>query len=343
MPSGGVVSRLADLIVSGRVDRSIADSARIAEGVGRVRARADADPEFAAQIATVDADDLIHRWNAESWANDRKVMDNMSRLLAQGPIRCPVFDVTGVHDAMKDRNVLLPAMRPPFDQCWTEYTVSRSWSGGKTIRVGAMFWTQPWDDPFDSAGGDVAPQLWAELDAAHGHRAVWCVSALGGFEKDGVFTLNRTLWMWALDEHGDAIGYAGRRVDVDIEEDDGMLVAAFAFAFSLMNCGNVEFVDHEPPPRLQRARRRRRQEPLVSYRTLVIRPPGAARRQTGPGAPDDGGEALRFHIRRGHFADYRNGRGLFGREDLRRVFWMSPTLVGSKDTGEVVKDYRVEP
>ena len=47
-----------------------------------------------------------------------------------------------------------------------------------------------------------------------------------------------------------------------------------------------------------------------------------------------------FHIRRGHFADYTKGKGLFGK--LNGVFWFDDTLVGNVKNGIVNKEYTVD-
>jgi hypothetical protein len=139
-------------------------------------------------------------------------------------------------------------------------------------------------------------------------------------------------WHWALDERGDPIGSA------HVFEAHTTRFLTIALAMSLCNCGNVEQDTHHPDPKLQRARERRDKPPLVSYRTLVIRP---MTRTAAAGPVDRTDAATRLHLRRGGFRDYR-ANGLFGRDYLRRVFWFSPTLVGREEHGRVDKDYEVD-
>lgn len=116
------------------------------------------------------------------------------------------------------------------------------------------------------------------------------------------------------------------------------LANPFFLATSLMHCKNVsvEAVSHPPPVAKRRARAGL---PTIRYRTVnveaigrVLRAANEARR-SGAGAPG-------VHIVRGHFKDYKEGAGLFGRLH-GRYFW--PTLVrGSKASGVVMKGYNVE-
>lgn len=44
---------------------------------------------------------------------------------------------------------------------------------------------------------------------------------------------------------------------------------------------------------------------------------------------------------RGHYADYRNGPGLFGNPDLKCVFWIPEHWQGNKEFGQVVPSYTI--
>jgi hypothetical protein len=57
------------------------------------------------------------------------------------------------------------------------------------------------------------------------------------------------------------------------------------------------------------------------------------------GNVEEGGLKKALHIVRGHFADFTEGRGLFGRH--HGLFWMPQHLKGTLDQGLVVKDYDV--
>jgi hypothetical protein len=47
----------------------------------------------------------------------------------------------------------------------------------------------------------------------------------------------------------------------------------------------------------------------------------------------------RRHWVRGHYADYRNGAGLFGNPKLRCVFWIPEHQRGNAELGDVIPEY----
>jgi hypothetical protein len=57
-------------------------------------------------------------------------------------------------------------------------------------------------------------------------------------------------------------------------------------------------------------------------------------------SPDGEKRELRFHKVRGHYADYTNGKGLFGR--LKVCIWIVEHTAGNPELGTVVSSYRVE-
>ena len=52
-----------------------------------------------------------------------------------------------------------------------------------------------------------------------------------------------------------------------------------------------------------------------------------------------GGLKQALHICRGHFKDYRDGRGLFGKH--KGLYWWEQNVRGSIEQGVHIKDYRV--
>lgn len=107
------------------------------------------------------------------------------------------------------------------------------------------------------------------------------------------------------------------------------------YAIGLMGCKNITTPvasdgDRRANPGLPRSG--------VRYRILKVAP--LARRR-GSSMSDDAGEALplALHGVRGHFADYRDGRGLFGKH--RGLYYINQHLRGKAEAGEVVKDYSV--
>lgn len=109
-------------------------------------------------------------------------------------------------------------------------------------------------------------------------------------------------------------------------------------AHSLLGCKNVETEEHRPAGKLARAAVKRREKPLTTYKTLLIRPMGGRAEAEQRIALGNGHTAL--HLVRGHFKTFTAERPLFG----TRVgtYWWSPNVRGSADEGVVVKDYKVQ-
>lgn len=110
-------------------------------------------------------------------------------------------------------------------------------------------------------------------------------------------------------------------------------------AISYMHCKNIDQQTHTPPPKLSKAHAKKHGKPLLKYRTLVIQP--LMKGGKGGSSGGGGGGEKSHHFVRGHFADYRE-KGLFGRENMKRIFWFDMHMRGSKDVGEVIGDYEVK-
>lgn len=107
-------------------------------------------------------------------------------------------------------------------------------------------------------------------------------------------------------------------------------------AFTFMNCKNVEVVEKKPS-NLEKNRMKKKKLPALSIYTLDIRP--VKKFMESEGRVSTEGYTKALHTCRGHFKDFRNGRGLFGKH--RDVYWWGPQLRGSQSAGAVEKDYRV--
>jgi hypothetical protein len=104
----------------------------------------------------------------------------------------------------------------------------------------------------------------------------------------------------------------------------------------LLMCNNVTTVESQP---CYRNNKRQKDPSRVIYRELHVEvPPGGSRSHSVSEGAGTMGTA--FHIRRGHFADYTKGKGLFGK--YHGKYWIPSTAVGDKDYGTVLKSYRLE-
>ena len=116
------------------------------------------------------------------------------------------------------------------------------------------------------------------------------------------------------------------------------LLFPYCLGVSFTHCRNVELVDDVVPEPMRKKRKRRGQRSTV-FKTLEIHPMKAVLRNAD--ADPNTGLKQRLHICRGHFKDYRNGRGLFGK--YNGMFWWDMHVRGDKTVGTVKKDYAVTP
>ena len=124
-------------------------------------------------------------------------------------------------------------------------------------------------------------------------------------------------WMqsYAADEHA------------DIMKDYMTWFHPTFLAMSFLHCKNVVTEERQMDAPLQK--KFRAKHPGIQpakYKTLIIEPLKAILRTQG--RSHEVGLVKAMHICRGHFADYRQGRGLFGKYHGR--FWMPSTVRGTK-------------
>lgn len=122
-----------------------------------------------------------------------------------------------------------------------------------------------------------------------------------------------------------------------------MLQAPIWFAVSLMHCKNVHLETIPAPhPKVQQ-KREKRGIPNVTFKTLVVEPMRQQVRREAAANPTGEQNHIKraLHIARGHFKDYRDGPGLFGK--YKGLYWWDMHVRGSADSGVVVKDYKVQP
>lgn len=110
-------------------------------------------------------------------------------------------------------------------------------------------------------------------------------------------------------------------------------------SLSLMNVKNIELREHKHDKKLQNARQKKGKLPLVKVHTLEISAPGI-KQVGGSSSEKQNSGTMPLHLVRGHLADYREGRGLFGKH--KGVFWMPAHMRGSIENGIVKKRYRIK-
>lgn len=116
-------------------------------------------------------------------------------------------------------------------------------------------------------------------------------------------------------------------------------------AIGMLNCKNIEEVKNVPSPQVQKARKRKKKLPLVTYKTLKLLLPGRQKatislREALSERPVKGEGDMRYHRRRGHFKTFTEMRPLFGK--FTGTYWWSPAMRGNPKRGRVIKEYEVE-
>lgn len=107
-------------------------------------------------------------------------------------------------------------------------------------------------------------------------------------------------------------------------------------AISFMHCKNITIKDDRDS--LPSAKWHRRQRvPVVTNKVLNIAPMREVLRREG-GSDEVGGKRA-LHICRGHFSTYNDEAPLFGK--ITGTFWVPQHVRGTKEAGEVVKDYEI--
>lgn len=108
-------------------------------------------------------------------------------------------------------------------------------------------------------------------------------------------------------------------------------------ALSMLNCKNIELMDHEYPTERNEAFQRHWGQPLRKFKTLRVKPIG--KQSSNESTPKEYQGLMPLHIRRGNFATYTDDAPLFGK--YTGTFWRPATAVGEEKRGVVVKDYKV--
>ena len=153
-------------------------------------------------------------------------------------------------------------------------------------------------------------------------------------DADGALACDPRYGIWALDD---------RITDNSAIEQHRFwtlmpLVYPALLANSFLHCRNVSTEEHVPSAKLNKAYLRRHGLPLFRYKTLTIEPMKRILRKEGQVEANGLSKAL--YICRGHFKDYRESAGLFGKH--KGLFWWDMHARGALDHGVVVKDYAIK-
>lgn len=113
-------------------------------------------------------------------------------------------------------------------------------------------------------------------------------------------------------------------------------MAPVYFALTLLHCKNVKIQEPEVDEKVV-AKRRKEGKPTIRYKVLEV---DALKQKLKTQYPQTNSQFKNaLHICRGHWKDFREGPGLFGK--IKGLFWWEMHSRGDVNSGIVDKDYRV--
>lgn len=107
---------------------------------------------------------------------------------------------------------------------------------------------------------------------------------------------------------------------------------------TFLHCKNVRVDDTPVPPKLAKSYQKKHGFKPTAHKTLVIEPLKEILRREGRSQQTGLKQAM--HICRGHFADYTEGRGLFGK--IHGRFWIPMTIRGTKGKEAPAREIEVK-
>jgi hypothetical protein len=140
-------------------------------------------------------------------------------------------------------------------------------------------------------------------------------------------------WFLAIDAEGRLVGaplmqgFMDKRFEEPVKSLLTWLHPAL-LAVSFLHCKNVKLVDQECPKPLAKKYHAKTGIWPTPYHTLEIEPLKQILRTQGGAGANGNGLAKAMHICRGHFKDYREGRGLFGK--YHQLVWQPSVVRGTK-------------
>jgi hypothetical protein len=238
-----------------------------------------------------------------------------------------------------------PYLRPPFEFCWMEtgrppylnVNGSRSRYPESPLRWGIILSCQRVVQDGTQLALTAHMIYLAEKD-----RAVYTGSGLWQkLDSQGAPTGEMHLMVYGLPQLRNWYSKQGV-VDVDaavnlLGSDTQARCYPFLLALSLLHCKNVTTTIQDSSAKVRASRHRKDKPPLTKYYTLNIEPMKRILRTEG--RSEEVGLKRALHICRGHFATYSEDKPLFGKVSGR--FWIPAHVRGSKDAGEIKKDYRI--
>lgn len=235
-----------------------------------------------------------------------------------------------------------PNLAPPFQQWWSEFKLPpriHSKEKGDTDmshlvhngRVGVLATATDAKE----ANGEGIPEaakwiLWCELFVDFGERHCTAQGTHGSI-------------FLCIDEHGVLVDRPSMQSfdggsHADVMRSYMTWLYPMLLAVCFLHCKNVIIVDNSVAPKLAKRYRERHGVTPRPFKTLVIEPLKKILRTEGRSGSV--GLAKAMHICRGHFKDYRQGRGLFGK--YHQLVWQPMLVRGSKGEKAPAREIEVK-
>jgi hypothetical protein len=235
-----------------------------------------------------------------------------------------------------------PNIAPPYKMFWCEHRLPKllhSKEKGDTDirklcptgRVGMMFYAL---DRHEAMGEGIPENVrwcyWADIFIDYDQR---------GFMAQGPHGAA----FFAVDEHGVLVGQPWAQTYNAPGTDD--LVRSLMtwyhpgfLAVSFLHCKNVTVVENAEPKPLAKKYHAKHGIAPTGYKTLVIEPLKQILRTEGKS--ESVGIKRSMHICRGHFKDYREGRGLFGK--YKMLVWHPMTTRGTRGKSALAREVEIK-
>jgi hypothetical protein len=305
---------------------------------------------------------------AESEALLRARSDHMRSLLAKSTAfaidnvaQYYFANRTGPHGRMDEPDTF-PNLAPPFACAFYEYTLEPAMydvmfneaehRGRRCFdQVGVLIDSQDadiyrrqsaqWRELLQESSPNAHPAKWLQFasvftrDSAERGVSAPCVLFIIAVNSEGQQTSHLRCRVWGVRD--DCYDMLPETQETALSMLGRVAFPAF-LANSFLHCKNVVTQQQTPPAKLSKAFQRRHSRPLFRYKTLAIEPMKEILRREGQVQTTGLKHAL--HLCRGHFKDYRNSGGLFGK--YKGLFWWGQHARGDPEHGVVVKDYAIK-
>ena len=282
-------------------------------------------------------DDLRNHclYDTPSWIqDDAKSIEDWKTLSSQAHAaianpNLPIIEITNVAeyyyygmDQEAIGNLDFPNCAPPFQECWFEYKlppkIRTAYKGSievNTFRPRIGMYVRY--DRLDEGGWEVYLNPYIEVPDVRPVTALGpCNEWRANVTKDGALGAQFTVSHPGAEVSDSAMTALKELIS---------LTHSVFLAISFMHCKNVILTTECVDKKLAKRYQERHGMQPVKFHTLVIEPLKQILRKEGKSEQTGLHKAL--HICRGHFRDYREGKGLFGKHNV--LVWQDSIVRGT--------------